>query len=398
MNATVDKVITETINGLDAELRDISLKIHDNPELGEHEYQASRLLTEYLETKGFRVTREAAGMPTAFIAEYSNSTEGRRVGFCSEFDALPGVGHACGHNLIAISGLACAIATKALLERNLIKGSVVLYGTPAEETTSGKIQFVQQNEIKSRVDFAMMLHPAPANGVFAPLLALDALKVEFFGKASHAGMKPWNGINALDAFMSGWNNISMLRQQTLTTNRIHGIVLDGGKSPNVIPDYAAGKFYCRALTHIQLEELKVKVENCFKAAAGATGCQVKLTWAPYGAIEDVFQNDSLAYCFIDYMKQVGVPFLPRSEEEKVVSGTTDFGNISNVVPAIHPGFYIGTEAANHTKEFEKQAGTMTAHHYTIRAAMCMSRTAATVFLDDALYERAIADFKEGKSQ
>ncbi|KAG2217860.1 hypothetical protein INT45_012775 [Circinella minor] len=160
--------------------------------------------------------------------------------------------------------------------------------------------------------------------------------------------------------------------------------------------YAAGKFYCRSITRTELAELKPKVENCFKAAAGATGCEVKLTWAPYGAIDDVFQNEALAHRFIDYMKQVGSPFLPRSEEEKMVSGSTDFGNISWEVPSIHPGFDIGTVAANHTKEFAKQAATMKAHHCVIRAAMCLSRTAANVFLDDELYENAVANFKNGK--
>ncbi|KAI9492013.1 hypothetical protein BDB00DRAFT_766227 [Zychaea mexicana] len=398
MNATVDKVITETINGLDAELRQISIKIHDNPELGEHEFNASHLLCNYLEGKGFRVTRGAAGMPTAFIAEYANSTKGRRMGYCSEFDALPGVGHACGHNLIAISGLACAIATKALLEHGLIEGSVVLYGTPAEESTSGKITFVQKGEVQSRVDVAMMLHPGPANGVFVKMLALDALKVEFFGKASHAGMKPWDGINALDAFMQGWNNVSMLRQQTLTTNRVHGIITDGGKSANVIPDYAAGRFYCRAVTRAQLREFKEKVENCFKAAAGATQCQLKLTWAPYGAIDDVFQNSELGYSYIDYMKQEGAQFFPRSVEETVVSGSTDMGNFSYVVPTLHPGFEIGTTAANHTVEFTKAARTPEAHQYTLRAARSLSRTAASVFLDDSFYERVRAEFLQGKPQ
>ncbi|KAI8137775.1 hypothetical protein BJV82DRAFT_633981 [Fennellomyces sp. T-0311] len=396
MNPVVENVIVSTINGLDAELRRISLELHDDPELGDKEYKACRLLTNYLEGKGFKVTREAAGMPTAFIAEYSNSSTGRRLGFCSEYDALPGVGHACGHNLIAISGLACALATKALLDQNLITGTVVLYGTPAEESTSGKIKFVHEGEVTSRIDVAMMLHPSPMDGIWGKMLALDSLDVEFFGKASHAGMAPWNGINALDAFMQGWNNVSMLRQQTLTSNRIHGIIKHGGNSANVIPDYASGKFYCRAVTHKELEELKVKVENCFKAAAGATGCQLKLTWAPYGAVDDVFQNDSLGETYKTYMTEEGGKFLPRSVEESIVSGTTDFGNFSNVVPGLHPGFYIATTAANHTKEFEKAARTEEAHALTLRAARSLSKTAATVFLDDAFYAHVRADFDKGK--
>ncbi|KAI9254530.1 hypothetical protein BDA99DRAFT_518648 [Phascolomyces articulosus] len=397
MNSEVETVITETIQALDNELRDISLKIHNNPEIGNHEFKAHKLLTEYLEKNGFQVQKEAAGLETAFIAEFSNGP-GRRVGFCAEYDALPGVGHACGHNLISICGIACAMATKKLLEQNLIQGTVVLFGTPAEESTSGKIDMVKYGEVQRRVDFAMMLHPFANDCLYALMLALDSVVVEFYGKASHAGMKPWDGINALDALMQAWNNMSMLRQQTLTTNRLHGIILDGGKSANVIPDYASAKFYCRSVTRTQLAELKVKLTNCIQSAAQATGCKVKLTWAPNGVVEDVFTNDAMILQYKKYMEQEGIKFPTRAEEERTTTGSTDFGNFSYVVPGIHPGFAINTDAANHTIEFTEAAGTPEAHMMAIRAARGLAKTAATVFLDDALYEHAVADFKKGKSQ
>ncbi|KAI9491851.1 hypothetical protein BDB00DRAFT_830887 [Zychaea mexicana] len=397
MDSEVESVINNTIEGLNHELRQISLQIHDNPELGNREYKAHKLLTDYLDKQGFKVQCETAGLETAFIAEFSNGP-GRRVGFCAEYDALPGVGHACGHNLISISGVACAMATKTLLEKNLIQGTVVLFGTPAEESTSGKIDLVTHGEVQKRVDFAMMLHPFANDCLYALMLALDSVVVEYFGKASHAGMAPWNGINAVDALMQGWNNMAMLRQQTLTTNRLHGIILNGGKSANVIPDYASAKFYARSVTRNQLTELKAKLEHCFEAAAKATGCKMKVTWASKGVVEDVFTNDAMILEYKKYMEQEGIDFPSRAEEERTTTGSTDFGNISNVVPAIHPGFGIHTTASNHTKEFTEAAGTEEAHADAIRAARCLAKTAATVFLDDALYERAVADFKKGKPQ
>ncbi|KAF7723196.1 hypothetical protein EC973_002271 [Apophysomyces ossiformis] len=409
MNPVIENVIANAINEHSAELRELSIKIHDEPELSFHEYKAYGWLTEYLEKKGFKITRQVADMETSFVAEYSNSSSGRRVGFCSEYDALPGVGHGCGHNLIAISGVACALAMKALLDQNLVQGSVVLFGTPAEEIGSGKVCMINTGEFQKRVDFCMMLHPFARDGVFTRMLAIDTLYVEYFGKASHAGMAPWNGINALDALMQAWDNVSMLRQQTLPTNRIHGIITNGGKSPNVIPDYASANFYARALNREQLKELSSKLNKCFEAAAVATGCQLKLRWV--GAVDgtvdiskennsssscciDVFQNDTLGYQYIKYMEEEGVKMPAREETEKEVSGSTDMGNVSYTLPSLHPGFAIGTTATNHTVEFSDAARTEPAHEYTLRAARSLSKTAAAVLLDNELFEQVVADFKK----
>ncbi|CAO3650959.1 unnamed protein product [Cunninghamella blakesleeana] len=395
--ADIKDSIVQTIDDLSPKLREISLKIHDDPELGNHEFHAYQLLTEYLENQGFNVICEAVGLKTAFIAEYSNG-EGRRIGFCSEYDALPGVGHGCGHNLIAIAGIACAIAIKEALQKNLIKGTVVLFGTPAEESTSGKIDFVNSGEVNKRVDVAMMLHPFAADSLYVRMLALDTLVVEFFGKSSHAGMAPWEGINAVDAIMQGFDNIAMLRQQTIPSNRMHGIITDGGKAANVIPDYSSAKFYARSLTRDQLAELKPKMENCFKAAAKATGCTYKMNWAPGGPVEDVFMNTPLAEYYKILMEEQGVNYIPRVDEEQIIGASTDMGNFSYAVPSIHPAYGIDTTATNHTKEFAAAAGTEEAHKLTIRASKCLSITAAHTYLDDAFYEDVVADFKKGKPQ
>ncbi|RCH92705.1 hypothetical protein CU098_007000 [Rhizopus stolonifer] len=398
MTSQIQDAVTKTIQSLDKELREISLKIHDDPELGNQEYHAIDVLTDYLKKKGFKVTRKVAGLETAFTAEFSNDTTKRRVGFCCEYDALPGIGHGCGHNLISIQGLACAITIKTLMEQGLVQGTVVLFGTPAEESTSGKINFVKENVVQSKVDCAMMLHPFADDSLYTTWLALDTFEVEYFGKASHAGMAPWNGINALDALMQGFDNIGMLRQQTLSTNRIHGIIKKGGESANVIPAYASAKFYARSATKDQLAELKPKIENCFKAAALATGCEIKYGWAELGPVDDVFMNDTLASSYKAYMEQRGVSFQPRSTEEKVTNASTDMGNFSYAVPAIHPAYGLNITAANHTKEFAEAARTPEAHQYTLRAATCLTLTATDVLLDDDFYERMIQDFKKGKPQ
>ncbi|KAI8976480.1 hypothetical protein BDB01DRAFT_727631 [Pilobolus umbonatus] len=394
--ADIKARVRESLDQLDTELREISLRIHRDPELGDHEYHAYELLSAYLEKKGLKVSRGVVGLETAFMAEYSNGS-GRSVGFCSEYDALPGVGHACGHNLIAIQGLACALTMKSLMEQGLVQGRVVLFGTPAEESTSGKINFVKEHVLQNKVDVAMMLHPFAQNSLYSPMLALDSLDVEFFGKESHAGMAPWKGINAVDAVMQGLNNVAMLRQQTLASNRLHGIITHGGEAANVIPAYASVHFYARALTRDQLTGLKPKVENCFKAAALASGCTYKLAWASKGMVEDVFLNETMSAIFKQYMEEEGIVYRSRSEEEKEVSASTDMGNFSYAVPAIHPAYSIHTTAANHTKEFTEAAKTEIAHKDTLRAAQCLILTAVDVMNNDSVYEQVVSDFQKGKT-
>ncbi|KAJ2962902.1 hypothetical protein NQZ79_g1934 [Umbelopsis isabellina] len=395
ISSSIEQEVANTIQNLSGELRKISLKIHDNPELSYEEVKAYALLTDYLEQKGFIVTRHASGLNTGFFAEYSNGP-GRRIGFCSEYDALPGVGHACGHNLIAIAGLACAIATKNLLEKNHLQGTVVLFGTPAEERGSGKITMVNNKDVQSRVDYCMMLHPMPLDGIYAPMLALDSVKVEYFGKPSHAAAAPFNGRNAVDALMQAYNNIAMVRQQTLPTNRVHGIVTDGGNAPNIIPDYAAGFFYARSVKREQLYALKDQIDNCFKAAAIATETDVKIQWGQEGIVEDVFQNTTLADNYVELMTQEGVKFHSREWEEQQATGSTDFGNISYAVPGLHPGFKIVTDGPNHSHEFTLAARTEDSHWRTLRAAKCLTITAARIATDDLLFEKVLEDFAKGK--
>ncbi|KAI9276454.1 hypothetical protein BY458DRAFT_505976 [Sporodiniella umbellata] len=392
-------LIQKTIESLDKELRVISLKIHDDPELGNEEHHAYALLTDYLEEKGFKVSHGVAGLATAFVAEFTGSEQGRRVGFCCEYDALPGVGHGCGHNLISIQGLACAVAIQRLIQQGLASGSVVLFGTPAEESTSGKISLVKQGIVQSKVDCAMMLHPFADDTLYTHWLALDVFQVEFFGKASHAGMAPWDGINALDALMQAFDNVAMLRQQIVPSSRIHGVITHGGNSPNVIPDYASAKFYVRSVTREALASLKSQVEACFSAAALATGCRLQTSWGPLGPVDDVWMNESLTSRYQAYREQKDqIQFPSRAEDEKVTNASTDMGNVSYVVPAIHPAYGIGTTAANHTQAFAVAARTPEAHQKTLQAAICLAWTAADVLTDPSLWHRLKQEFEQNKTQ
>ncbi|CAM0137698.1 hypothetical protein VKS41_000905 [Umbelopsis sp. WA50703] len=393
VDSEVEQIVYKTIDDASDELRSISLELHRNPELGMHEYHSHNLLTDFLERKGFKVTRHAYGMETAFTAEFSNGS-GRRVGLCSEYDALKGLGQGCGHNLIAISGVGAAMAIKAAMESGKVQGKVILYGTPAEEITIGKVVMCNKEVFKKNVDVCMMIHPSAVDTVYNHMLAVDHVSVEFFGKPSHAAAAPWEGINALDAVAQVWNSISMLRQQILPTDRIHGIINDGGKAANIIPEYASATFFVRSLKIAQLEELKPRVEKCFQAAAVATGCKVKWAWKDVGVTKDVLPNSIMGDSYIKYMEKLGLDFMPRAKQEELTGGSTDAGNISYQVPLVHPGFGIHTTASNHTHEFTAAAKTVAAHKDTLRATKAMSMTLVEILQNQCMLDAAKKEFDE----
>ncbi|CEP07549.1 hypothetical protein [Parasitella parasitica] len=292
-----------------------SVMIHQDPELGNKEFNACQLLCKYLEKKGFQVTRKIAELETSFLARFSNGS-GRRVGFASEYDALPGISHGCGHNLIAIQGLACAVSIKSLMDESLVQGTVVLFGTPAEETTSAIINIVKQGLIKDNVDCALMLHPMAQDALYGRLLAMDNVEIEYFGKPTHATMAPWEGVNAMDAIVQAITSLGLMRQQMLPTDNYLYV-------------------------------------HCFNAAGYAAGCQVKLEWREMGPIDYVFTNDAMTAKFKNYMEHEGITYKTRSEEEQLIVASSDFGNVSYTVSAIHPMYAIHTDAGNHTKKFAR---------------------------------------------
>ncbi|OZJ01920.1 hypothetical protein BZG36_05008 [Bifiguratus adelaidae] len=382
--ADVTSIVEHVVDTISKDLREISLKLHAHPEIAWKEHMAHDLLTDYMEKQGFAVTRSAFGLDTAFRAEYQRNKGGAKVAFCSEYDALPGVGHGCGHNLIAVTGVASAVAVKAVLEHLDIPGQVVLLGTPAEEGPGGKLNMIDAGAFQP-MDVVLMGHPG-GDYIYNKCLAVTTFRVEYFGKPSHASAAPWEGINALDAIVQAYNGLSMLRQQLPTNQRVHGIIQDGGQATNVIPEHTAGQFACRASSKKELYELKEKVQRVFEAAAEATGCRLEMRWQEPHL--DVIQNDPLADVYVQHAEECGVRFPPRYIQESIPSSSTDFGNVSNIKPGLHVGFDIGgkSQVAPHTTAFAALAKTEEAHRDAMRASKCLALTGTNVLTDPTLLE------------
>ncbi|KAJ3124218.1 hypothetical protein HK100_011313 [Physocladia obscura] len=379
-------------------LRELSLALHENPELSGAEHNAHALLADFLESREFSLTREAAGMSTAFVAEWgspSASSDAVTVAFVSEFDALPAIGHACGHNLIAITGVAAALSLQAFIKATDADARIKLFGTPAEETWGGKINFIEQGFFTD-VDVAMMTHPGNVNVTWAKYLALSALVVDYHGKSAHAASNPWDGANALDALVQAYNSTSMLRQQVLPTTRIHGIIKKGGDAPNIIPQHTQAEFMLRTEKLSDLNALRPKINSIFEAAALATGTTAKVKYDP--VFEDVVINSNLAKRFEAYARDSGCVF-PSEEKQKSKSyGSTDMGNITHVVPGIHPIFDIESTSSDiHTDDFREGAATAVAHDAAVRAAKCLALTAID-FITDAEFRNAVRAEFEATSQ
>ncbi|KAI9277259.1 hypothetical protein BDA99DRAFT_532331 [Phascolomyces articulosus] len=392
--AEAKKFIYSTIDDLSSELREISLDLHNNPETSLNEHRSYKILADYIENKGFKVERQIYAMETSFRAEFGqDDEEGRRIGICSEYDALPGLGHACGHNLIAISGLASALAIKALLESGKAKGKVILYSTPSEELLSGKIIMMNNGGLKD-IDVCLMLHPSNQNRHYESFFALQDVKVEYHGTPAHAGGAPWNGANALDAICQAWVSIGLLRQQLQGQDRVHGIITDGGQAPNIVPSFTSGHFYIRSISATRVDEIKQKVENCFRAAALATGTNVVLKWRDIGTCKNIIQNPVLADTYAKYLEEFGQELPSRQSQEANPGGaSTDFGNVSYTLPSIHPLFDIGTSEFLHTAGFANATCTEKAHEATINASKALSMVAAHTLLDPSFYESSKQEFE-----
>jgi amidohydrolase len=367
------------IDQISEDLRAISLSIHGNPELGFQEQHAHRVLTDYLEQSGFAVTRGAYEMPTAFRAVAGSG--GPVVAVLCEYDALPEIGHACGHNLIAITGIAAGAAAKEVIGDG--EGTVVVLGSPAEEGGGGKILMIERGAFDD-VDVALLLHPSPRDGVRPALTGVRRCTVEFFGRNAHAAARPEEGINALDALVLAYNAISVLRQQVTTDARIHGVITKGGVRPNIIPDHTAADFLVRATDDARLEDLRQRVHACFEGAATATGCRVEVRWddRPY---RPMATNGPLARAFHENAALMGWS-LPSPNQETPSGASSDMGNVSHVVPSIQPSYAIPCQAGNHNPGFTAAAATPEAHAAALRAAKALAMTAL-----DALFRLEVLD-------
>jgi len=378
----------EAIQAADAELRELSLDIHAHPELNFEEHHAHALLTDYLEAKGFTVTRGACDLPTAFSAVAGSGSP--TIAVLCEYDALPEIGHACGHNLIAASGVAAGLALKAALAPG--EGTVLVLGTPAEEGGGGKIAMIERGAFDG-VDAAMMLHPSAVDTAWANLIAIQRLEIDYYGRNAHAGAAPWMGVNALDALVMSYTAISALRQQLRPTDRVHGIFTQAGAKPNIIPDHTAAEYYVRAANIAQLRDVQARVQACFEGAATATGCTLDFRVAGY-AYTEVVTNNVLAEAYCENMQQHFEVMLPtRAQSVGGLAGaSTDMGNVTYEMPGIHPIFAIPTSAGNHTAGFTEAAATPEAHAAMLRASTALAMTALDLYHNPALLAAAKQEF------
>lgn len=365
---TLKQLATAAFGSVERELVEISRWLYENPELAYQEFNSSRRLAEFLEGHGFDVSYPTHGLETAFEANIGS--EGPRVVICAEYDALPDVGHACGHNIIATSALGAGAALVDLVGDLGIR--VTVLGTPAEEGGGGKVELIEAGAFDDCAA-AMMVHPSPMDVADPHFLAINGFTVEFFGKEAHASAAPQVGINALDAQIQGYNNVSTLRQHLLGDDRVHGTISHGGVAPNIIPAYTASEWLVRAGTGERLEVLTSKVEACFRAAATATGCRVEITRTHHPYIEMV-NNRTLAELYVENAGALGRSVPWHDELGESTAASSDMGNVSHVVPSIHPGLGIETQAVNHQPEFAAATVTPSGEQAMRDGALAMAHT------------------------
>lgn len=331
---------------VEAELQEISHWMYHNPEIAFEEHITSARLVEFLRNNGFDVEYPSFGLDTAFSARTGNG--GPEVVICAEYDALPEVGHACGHNIIAAAALGAAVALGEAAEK--LGFRVRVQGTPAEEAYGGKVDLLNNGAFAGAA-LSLMIHPSPADVVDPAFLGVAHIEVEFHGKESHAAFAPQLGVNALDAAVQAYVNVSTLRQATYPTDKIHGVITYGGGAPNVIPAFTSMAWYVRAGTKERLEELYDKVVACFEAAGTATGCRVELKKLGH-TYTDLISDPLMVDLYQANSTALGRPMGRGADRDPGAAGSTDMGNVSHEVPSIHPMLDIKcSPAVNHQKEF-----------------------------------------------
>ncbi|XP_057313984.1 xaa-Arg dipeptidase-like [Hydractinia symbiolongicarpus] len=389
MEAQLKEIACKEIDHRASDLNNISQEIWKNPELSFKEHAAHELLTTFLEKEGFNVSKKTP-LETSFIARYGSS-EGLKIGILCEYDALPGVGHACGHNLIAEAGIGAALGLKAAVALfPEYKFEIIVYGTPAEEADRGKVKMLQEGVFKD-VDFCMISHPTTYEIPVPMWLAVSELQVIFKGKASHAAAAPWEGINALDAAVACYNNVSMLRQQMKPTSRVHCTIVKGGDKPNIIPEYAEMWYNIRGKTDSDLLALQEKVIQCVKGAAASTGCSVVIP-DQESFLSSIKTNKPLIDSYIINAKSLGVKF--DADNASKVLASSDMGNVSQVKPSIHPLFKIQTNGPIHTHEFRQAAGDVINQLPTLNSSKSMAMTAIDVICKPELMQDIKKSFSE----
>ncbi len=369
--------LREAISTRTKELLELSHDIHSHPEIAYEETYSSERVAAMLETNGFKVDRGVSDIPTAFVATFG--TGELNVGICAEYDALPGVGHACGHNIIAASAVGAALALQPLTDE--LGLTITVLGTPAEEGGSGKVLMLQGGSFDG-LNAAVMVHAAAIERDTMPTLAVGETCVEFFGRAAHAAAAPERGRSASAALALSQSGIAMLREHFLASDRVHGIVTDGGGAPNVVPPFTRGVWYVRGKTLARQKELEERIYDIFRGAALMTGCKVKIgKTGP--AYSDLQVDQRLAALWRANAKELGRVSLPIQPADGAAS--TDMGNVSYAVPSIHPLIALDSEGANiHEPAFERFAGDSTGDTAVIDGAAGLAMTIFDMATDSEL--------------
>ncbi|EAW06835.1 M20 family metallopeptidase [Aspergillus clavatus NRRL 1] len=384
--------IDAALETLHAPLRKINREIWSNPETAYQEHRAHETICAFLESQGCTVTRQAYGLDTSF--EAISGSGGRLINFNAEYDALPGIGHACGHNLITTSSVAAFLALSAVLKKYGIPGRAQLLGTPAEENGGGKAKLIEAGAYKG-VDISLMAHAGPkklfpgvdSDGVAGVLLnARKEIHCTFTGKSAHAGGNPWEGINALDALVSAYNNVAVMRQQMQPDERVHVAFLETPTVANVIPARTKAYWQVRSPTLKGLNRLMGKVRNCIEAGALSSGCKVEIVEDQL--YTDIKINETLCERYATHMARYGRHITPS--HDKVLTGSSDIGNVSYLIPTLHTTFAITDQEGSfpHHPSFAAAAGTDTAHDESVIVGKSLAMIGWEMLADDSLFELA----------
>jgi amidohydrolase len=388
--ATLHEKVTAEVDKIFPELSRLSRAIHASPELGFEEKRSSTLVMQFLDSHDFHLEQGTKPLDTAFKA-FKGDPGSPSVAFLAEYDALPKIGHACGHNLIAAASAGAGVALSRALPHE--SGRVFVMGTPGEEMYGGKIKMIEQGMFNG-IDAAMMFHPSVRNAVVKRTLAMTELKITFHGKSTHAAATPELGINALDAMILMFNGINALRQQTHDSARIHGIITHGGDAPNVIPSFTEARVAVRALETQTMRHLVERVISCIEGAARGTGCRHEVDIA--GPVYEGFRpNYTLAGIFHQKVESFGITINDTDETKNI--GSSDIGNISRILPAIHPELTIcGIDKLPHTPEFEEASRSENAEKVMGIAAKALALTGLEILTNSEIRESMQEEFNNGQ--
>lgn len=373
------------------ELVKLNYYIYKNPELGNQEIKARNAHTNLLEKNGFQIEKEFIGIKTAFKATYTSKKNGPNIAFLAEYDALPKIGHGCGHNILGTASTGAGLILKELIEE--LGGKVMVIGTPAEETDGAKVDMAKAGVFEN-IDIVMSAHPTGKFHVESgSSQAMEAIRFKYFGKTAHAAGSPHLGINALDGVITLFNSINAMRQQICETDRIHGIITNGGEAANIIPDFCSADFYIRSKSDKELKILSERVKKCAEGAALATGTKLEMENYEY-SFKDLITNNKLSEVYTKNLKLLGIKEIKKGKE----AGSTDMGDVSYCCPTIHPYFPISEdELIGHSIEFAQASITEKAYEGMKEAILSMVMTAVDIIKNADLLQEIKDEFIKNKN-